>query len=372
MQATFPQEAATKPAHGVLGDEEVLRRARACKKTGSAFRGLYDQAQTDGYASRSEAHYDLCRMLAFWTDADEGQIERLFWRSSLAATVERPKPRAYIQRTIRRANERQTRHYAPGMDEAGQEAVLEVALEHFRRAGRMSWDSELDRLVYLSMVRRAGEYGYLLESGEVRFNANQQEIAAENGTHQRAVSRSLKRLLEGGLLRRASKGHPGRNSYYLLSPCAPADLPAAPLSTMQRGVDTRVYYVTPQGGGSRAHTRDAHAREEEQRTEHREELTEQTKTASVSATEASAGKPAGAGKTVRDSEEATPDAERARARDAEGCYDDLSVEEQVEELVREGMARGMAQMEVGTASVFGLFCEDSRRCRRSAEERRLG
>ncbi|MBO7691485.1 MAG: hypothetical protein J6T10_02485 [Methanobrevibacter sp.] len=65
-----------------LDDEELIDRARQ-SKTGGAFELLY-QGQWEGlYASQSEADLAFCNMLAFWTQKNYQQMDRIFRASGL-------------------------------------------------------------------------------------------------------------------------------------------------------------------------------------------------------------------------------------------------------------------------------------------------
>ena len=79
---TTPQ-VAPKPIQEVsLADNEIIDKARNCK-TGMAFQLLYDGNWQGTYASQSEADLSLCSILAFWTQRDRGQIDRIFRSSGL-------------------------------------------------------------------------------------------------------------------------------------------------------------------------------------------------------------------------------------------------------------------------------------------------
>jgi len=65
-----------------LDDQEIIDRARQ-SKTGGAFEVLY-QGQWEGlYASQSEADLAFCNMLAFWTQKNYQQMDRIFRSSGL-------------------------------------------------------------------------------------------------------------------------------------------------------------------------------------------------------------------------------------------------------------------------------------------------
>ncbi|MGE0191980.1 MAG: hypothetical protein AB7T63_08040 [Planctomycetota bacterium] len=112
---TFPPQQRKRPVPPDPGsrqaepdDERLLARARKAKN-GKKFCALYDDGDTTGYGSPSEADLGLCLILAFWTDRDPERIDRLFRRSKLY----RPKwdqsagqGETYGQRTVRTAVER--------------------------------------------------------------------------------------------------------------------------------------------------------------------------------------------------------------------------------------------------------------------------
>lgn len=65
-----------------MDDQEVLDKARNCR-SGSLFQMLYQGAWQGVYASQSEADLALCNHLAFWTQKNEVQIDRIFRSSGL-------------------------------------------------------------------------------------------------------------------------------------------------------------------------------------------------------------------------------------------------------------------------------------------------
>lgn len=69
------------PAPVIFQDDETVLR-RACRAD-SKFADLYAGNWTPYYSSHSEADCALCCKLAFWTDRNEGQINRLFCTSGL-------------------------------------------------------------------------------------------------------------------------------------------------------------------------------------------------------------------------------------------------------------------------------------------------
>lgn len=66
-----------------LDDTELLEKMFACKK-GKAIKALfYGNYNTNEFKSQSEADLSLCSYLAFWTNKDGKQMDRIFRRSAL-------------------------------------------------------------------------------------------------------------------------------------------------------------------------------------------------------------------------------------------------------------------------------------------------
>ncbi|MCX6544418.1 MAG: DUF3987 domain-containing protein [Acidobacteria bacterium] len=79
-KATKPKASSTMPVLS-LGDAELLDKARRASN-GSKFSALW-AGDISGHASHSEADLALCNLLAFWTNWDAGQMDRLFRQSGL-------------------------------------------------------------------------------------------------------------------------------------------------------------------------------------------------------------------------------------------------------------------------------------------------
>lgn len=65
-----------------LDDSEIIEKARNCK-TGALFQLLYSGNWQGLYSSQSEADLSLCNQLAFWTQKDAVQMDRIFRTSGL-------------------------------------------------------------------------------------------------------------------------------------------------------------------------------------------------------------------------------------------------------------------------------------------------
>lgn len=68
--------------HVYMDDQEIIDKARNCK-SGYVFNMLYQGNWQGVYNSQSEADLALCNQLAFWTQRDEEQMDRIFRSSGL-------------------------------------------------------------------------------------------------------------------------------------------------------------------------------------------------------------------------------------------------------------------------------------------------
>lgn len=110
-----------------MSDQEVIDKARACK-TGSLFQLLYSGDWQGLYSSQSEADMALCNQLAFWTQKDEVQMDRIFRSSGLMRPKwdQRRGALTYGQMTISKACLSCTSVYEP--KPAEEEARIAVGL----------------------------------------------------------------------------------------------------------------------------------------------------------------------------------------------------------------------------------------------------
>ena len=78
-----PQTPHIKPIVSIdMDDQEIIDKARGCK-TGYLFNALYTGNWQGMYPSQSEADLAFCNQLAFWTQRNEEQIDRIFRSSGL-------------------------------------------------------------------------------------------------------------------------------------------------------------------------------------------------------------------------------------------------------------------------------------------------
>lgn len=87
-----------------LDDQEVVDKARSCK-TGLLFNILYSGNWQGVYSSQSEADLALCNQLAFWTQRNAAQMDRIFRSSGLMRDKwdEKRGENTYGQLTIQKA-----------------------------------------------------------------------------------------------------------------------------------------------------------------------------------------------------------------------------------------------------------------------------
>lgn len=97
-----------------MDDNEIIDKARNCR-TGSLFQLLYSGNWQGVYNSQSEADLALCNHLAFWTQKDAAQIDRIFRTSGLYRDKWDSKRGAYTygETTIQKAIINCTEVYEP-------------------------------------------------------------------------------------------------------------------------------------------------------------------------------------------------------------------------------------------------------------------
>jgi putative DNA primase/helicase len=182
-----------RPGHpGAVGleDQELLERARR-SRSGARFRKLYDQGDSSGFASASEADFSLINSLIFWTAGDRERIIRLFEASALYRHKE--KHRNYSQlsvdkalasyigsyyrpRTVKRARrEERTDPISPFL-----KLLLSPALWGGRK-GASGYKT------YTALVIRAAEDGVVDDEGNLRIGCDTRTLAEIAGTRRATV-----------------------------------------------------------------------------------------------------------------------------------------------------------------------------------------
>jgi len=107
-----------------LTDTEVLEQAFE-SRGGERFRALYNGKWDGMYDSHSQADMAFCSMLAFWTNGDAGQMDRIFRQSGLMRpkwTERRGEAGTYGEITLARAVEGCSEGYKPPRSEIDSEA----------------------------------------------------------------------------------------------------------------------------------------------------------------------------------------------------------------------------------------------------------
>jgi hypothetical protein len=173
-----------------LEDQELLERARR-SRTGAKFRKLYDQGDSSGFASASEADFSLLNMLIFWTAGDRERIIRLFEASALYRHKEKHRNYSrlsvdnalasyagsfYRPRTVKRARrEEPTDPISPYL-----RVLLNPALWGGRR-GASAYKT------FTALVIRAAEDGVVDDEGNLRIGCDTRTLAEIAGTRQATV-----------------------------------------------------------------------------------------------------------------------------------------------------------------------------------------
>lgn len=114
LPSAAPRVAPKQIVSCTLEDREVIDKARNCR-SGHIFQMLYSGNWEGLRPSQSEADKDLCKFLAFWTQRDEAQMDRIFRSSGLYRPKWDEKRGAYTygQKTIQYAVTHCTNVYEP-------------------------------------------------------------------------------------------------------------------------------------------------------------------------------------------------------------------------------------------------------------------
>ena len=123
-----------KSAPVKLSDDELLELARNAEN-GEAFEKLWNGQWQETYASQSEADMALCCKLAFWSNKDKQQMDRLFRQSGLYRekwdTKHHANGATYGEETLKKAIEATENTYSPGNDTA----IFEYDGQYYRSKG---------------------------------------------------------------------------------------------------------------------------------------------------------------------------------------------------------------------------------------------
>jgi putative DNA primase/helicase len=176
-----------------LEDQELLELARRAR-TGAKFRRLYDQGDTAGYASASEADFSLLNALIFWTAGERDQIMRLFEASALYRG--RDKHRDYVRRSVDNAlgsyvgsfykprRVKKAHQQEPAAQADPLTPYLELLLDPSLWGGRKGASGYK---TYAALVIRAAEDGIIDDQGNLRIGCDTRTLAEIAGTRQATV-----------------------------------------------------------------------------------------------------------------------------------------------------------------------------------------
>jgi hypothetical protein len=182
-----------RPGHpGAVGleDQELLERARR-SRTGAKFRKLYDQGDSSGFASASEADYSLLNLLIFWTSGDRERIISLFEASALYRQKEKHPGysrlsvdnalSSYVGSFYRPRRVEKARREDPGDPLT---PFLELLLDPSLWGGRKGASGYK---TYAAAVIRAHEDGIVDDEGNLRIGCDTRTLAEIAGTRQATV-----------------------------------------------------------------------------------------------------------------------------------------------------------------------------------------
>jgi putative DNA primase/helicase len=125
-----------------LDDREILEKACACQR-GDLFASLYAGSWQGIYASQSSADLALCNRLAFWTQCDAEQIDRLFRASGLYRKKwdERRGQMTYGQLTITRAIDGCAEVYQPRIHGDGTNLAFALFGDHVQGQSKEGYNA---------------------------------------------------------------------------------------------------------------------------------------------------------------------------------------------------------------------------------------
>lgn len=226
-----------------LSDQEVIDKARGCK-SGPAFNMLY-QGNWQGlpYDSQSEADLALCNQLAFWTQRNASQMDRLFRASGLYRKKwdERRGSKTYGEITIGKACANCVDVYDPAKYDDDTELALmffggKMAAEVPKRIYDMTDTGNAHRLYdkFGNIIRYSynrkkwlfwdGKMWRLDESGEVKKLA---DIICEDIKREAFLEQDEKTQLD--MLKWANKTSSSRGKESMIKECQHLDgIPADP------------------------------------------------------------------------------------------------------------------------------------------------
>jgi putative DNA primase/helicase len=202
-ERSFPPQADASPpprssGGSPLEDEELLKKARNSRDE-AGFRKLYDQGDTAGYPSHSEADFALLRRLAFWTALDPVQTKRLFMRSAL---YREEKGDDYVDRSVAACILKyRGKVYDPkGAAREAREKVLAGMWAPLFTEEWMGMSGATDHDLYCGLLIEATERGIPRREGSINVTPGQRGLAKIAGTSLPTANAGLKRLKERGLV----------------------------------------------------------------------------------------------------------------------------------------------------------------------------
>jgi hypothetical protein len=182
-----------------LEDSVLLERART-SRSGPKFHKLYDQGDTSGYGSHSDADYALLNMLIFWTAGDRERIIELFEASALYRNKSDGKHAGYAALSVDNAlasykgSFYQPKRAAEAREEAKEEdrpdplaPYLSLMLNPAAWTGRRGASAYK---AFAAAVIMAADEGIIDDDGDLRIGTDIRRLAEVAGTSFQTLSAS--------------------------------------------------------------------------------------------------------------------------------------------------------------------------------------
>ena len=219
-----PKAGPTRTVPIDLDDEALLDKARNSRK-GARFRRLFDQGDTRGFDSVSEADWSLTNTLIFWTGADAARIERLFETSALYRTKTDGKDPGYVGRNVRKALATYNGPlYEPKKVKVGTEKsdhdpltpYLELLVTPSQWQGKRAGSAYKG---FVGALRLAVENGIVDSEGCFRIGADMRRLAEASGMNTKTLRNSaMPELYKLGLMRWKKPAKRGESGTFILLP----------------------------------------------------------------------------------------------------------------------------------------------------------
>lgn len=241
-----------------MDDQEIIDKARSCR-SGQLFQMLYSGNWQGVYSSQSEADLALCNQLAFWTQKNEEQMDRIFRTSGLMRPKwdEKRAGRTYGEITIGKACANCINVYEPRKYDDDTKLAFalfkngQVSVEEPKKLYDMTDTGNAHRLQdkFGSIIRYSynrkkwlwwdGKVWRLDDSGEIKKYA---DIICEDIKREAVMEQDEKTQID--LLKWASRTASSKGKEAMIRECQ--HLPGIPVA--QEEMDSYVDYINCRNG----------------------------------------------------------------------------------------------------------------------------